>query len=148
MRVLHTTTFNLSRQLILGNKEKSPGLRPLLQPRIMEKSDGSLPTYEESIGQGSNPDPKLPRGQQIIDDITISRSQNISYVAGKHVIPEVERRAREGQAKTVIVLLPSDIVPQDEESSSYGKYAWRRWLCLQEALTIQKGLNKAPRSSS
>lgn len=85
----------------------------------MEKVDNALPTYEESISPSND---RTATGQRILDDITISRSQNISMVASQYIIPEVKQRAREGLADTTIVLLPSDVIHPVQEKSGFCKF--------------------------
>ncbi|KAF2650934.1 hypothetical protein K491DRAFT_696837 [Lophiostoma macrostomum CBS 122681] len=94
------------------------------------EKNGGLPTYEDSIHSGPSQTPHLERlqpnrahspsrGQQILDRLTIVRSQQIREVIENHVIPTVERQASYGIAQTTIAIIPSDVplqAPEPEKS--------------------------------
>jgi hypothetical protein len=94
----------------------------------MEKTGEIIPpSYEESTRQpceaGSSS--KATRGQQIIDQLTVVRSQHVLSVVEQHVVPIVEQQARYGMSKTVLILLPSDIVLPGEEVEKSGIHQLR-----------------------
>lgn len=61
------------------------------------------------------------RGQQILDQLTLTRTHHIRSVINTHIIPLVEKRASYGIAKTTIAILPSDIpLPAAREKSEFS----------------------------
>ncbi|KAF1361865.1 hypothetical protein EJ07DRAFT_109630 [Lizonia empirigonia] len=61
------------------------------------------------------------RGQQILDQITITRAHHIQSVIDTQIIPLVEQRASYGIAQTTIAMLPSDIpLPAVHEKSEFS----------------------------
>lgn len=73
----------------------------------------------------NNPPPyselNIPRGQNILDQLTLSRAQHIQSVIDTHILPLVEQQASYGIAHTVIALLPSDIpLPPLKEKSEFS----------------------------
>lgn len=65
--------------------------------------------------------PNAHRGQQILDQLTLTRAHHIQSVIDTHIIPLVEERASYGIAQTTIALLPSDIpLPAEREKSEFS----------------------------
>ena len=65
--------------------------------------------------------PNAHRGQQILDQLTITRAHHIQSVIDTHIIPLVEERASYGIAQTTIAMLPSDIpLPAVQEKSEFS----------------------------
>lgn len=65
--------------------------------------------------------PNAHRGQQIIDQLTLTRAHHIRSVIETHIIPLVEQRASYGIAQTTIAMLPSDIpLPAVQEKSEFS----------------------------
>ncbi|KAF1930265.1 uncharacterized protein M421DRAFT_3346 [Didymella exigua CBS 183.55] len=61
------------------------------------------------------------RGQQILDQLTLTRAHHIQLVIDTHIIPLVEERASYGIAQTTIAMLPSDIpLPAVQEKSEFS----------------------------
>jgi hypothetical protein len=88
-----------------------------------EKGD-FLPSYEDSVHSGASQTNRFEtfqpnRGQQLLDRLTIVRSQQIREVIDSHVIPAVEQQASYGIAQTTIAMIPSDVplpAPEAEKS--------------------------------
>ncbi|KAH7410224.1 hypothetical protein DE146DRAFT_342602 [Phaeosphaeria sp. MPI-PUGE-AT-0046c] len=80
------------------------------------------PSYTESTGQTraafrSN----TPRGQALLDQLTLTRSTHIQNMIDTHILPIVESQASFGIAQTTIAMLPSDIpLPAIEEKSEFS----------------------------
>lgn len=65
--------------------------------------------------------PNAHRGQQILDQLTLTRAHHIQSVIDTHIIPLVEERASYGIAQTTIAILPSDIpLPAEREKSEFS----------------------------
>ncbi|KAJ4312595.1 hypothetical protein N0V94_007367 [Neodidymelliopsis sp. IMI 364377] len=65
--------------------------------------------------------PSANRGQQILDQLTLTRAHHIQSVIDTHIIPLVEERASYGIAQTTIAMLPSDIpLPAVREKSEFS----------------------------
>lgn len=65
--------------------------------------------------------PNAHRGQQILDQLTLTRAHHIQSVIDTHIIPLVEERASYGIAQTTIAMLPSDIpLPAVQEKSEFS----------------------------
>ncbi|KAJ8108474.1 hypothetical protein OPT61_g8148 [Boeremia exigua] len=65
--------------------------------------------------------PNTHRGQQILDQLTLTRAHHIQTVIDTHIIPLVEERASYGIAQTIIAMLPSDIpLPAEQEKSEFS----------------------------
>lgn len=65
--------------------------------------------------------PNANRGQQILDQLTLTRAHHIQLVIDTHIIPLVEERASYGIAQTTIAVLPSDIpLPAVQEKSEFS----------------------------
>ncbi|CAO2654224.1 Nn.00g109570.m01.CDS01 [Neocucurbitaria sp. VM-36] len=61
------------------------------------------------------------RGQNILDQLTLTRAHHIQSVIDTHIIPLVEAQASYGIAQTTIAMLPSDIpLPVPEEKSEFS----------------------------
>lgn len=67
------------------------------------------------------PRPNVHRGQQILDQLTLTRTHHIQSIINTHIIPLVEERASYGIAQTTIAMLPSDIpLPAEQEKSEFS----------------------------
>ena len=65
--------------------------------------------------------PNTHRGQQILDQLTLTRAHHIQSVIDTHIIPLIEQRASYGIAQTIIAMLPSDIpLPAVREKSEFS----------------------------
>lgn len=65
--------------------------------------------------------PNTHRGQQILDQLTLTRTHHIQSIINLHIIPLVEERASYGIAQTTIAMLPSDIpLPAEREKSEFS----------------------------
>jgi hypothetical protein len=65
--------------------------------------------------------PNAHRGQQILDQLTLTRAHHIQSIIDTHIIPLVEERASYGIAQTTIAMLPSDIpLPAVQEKSEFS----------------------------
>ncbi|KAF2417521.1 hypothetical protein EJ08DRAFT_654499 [Tothia fuscella] len=73
------------------------------------KSDGFLPSYEESVTGDSTYTDSRPGGQRLLDQLIIVRAQHIRSVVDDQITPLIERRAKLGISKTIITLIPSNI---------------------------------------
>jgi hypothetical protein len=61
------------------------------------------------------------RGQNILDQLTLTRTTHIQSIINTHIIPVIEQQALYGIAKTTIAMLPSDIpLPAVEEKSEFS----------------------------
>lgn len=61
------------------------------------------------------------RGQNILDQLTLTRAHHIQSVIDTHILPLVETNAAYGIARTTIAMLPSDIpLPPLEEKSEFS----------------------------
>ncbi|KAF1848488.1 uncharacterized protein K460DRAFT_375365 [Cucurbitaria berberidis CBS 394.84] len=61
------------------------------------------------------------RGQNILDQLSLTRAHHIQSVIDTHIIPLVETQATYGIAQTTIAMLPSDIpLPTPEEKSEFS----------------------------
>ncbi|KAJ4375097.1 hypothetical protein N0V83_002180 [Neocucurbitaria cava] len=61
------------------------------------------------------------RGQNILDQLTLTRAHHIQTVIDTHIIPLVETQASYGIAQTTIAMLPSDIpLPVPEEKTEFS----------------------------
>ncbi|KAF1963449.1 hypothetical protein CC80DRAFT_486833 [Byssothecium circinans] len=89
------------------------------------EKDNFPPSYFESISQ-QTPSTSISatstlRGQNLLDQLTLVRAQNIRSVIEDHILPLVEQQAAHGIAQTIIALLPSDIpIPAPEEKSEFS----------------------------
>lgn len=88
----------------------------------MSKSENLLPSYEESINTklsyGST-DP-TPRGQQLLDRLTLVRAEHVRSVVNEHIWPALERQAVRGIAKSTVALMPADIVGSAQEENPFS----------------------------
>jgi hypothetical protein len=89
------------------------------------EKDNNPPSYSESISQQSTtpsiPGPSITRGQNLLDQLTLVRAQNIRSVIEDHILPRVEEQAAYGISRSIIALLPSDIpLPAAEEKSEFS----------------------------
>lgn len=76
------------------------------------EKDALPPTYTEI---------NTSRGQNILDQLTLTRAHHIQAVIDGYIIPLVEQQAAYGIAQTTIALLPSDIpLPPVEEKSEFS----------------------------
>ena len=81
------------------------------------EKDELPPSYTEVFDFSRS---KAPRGQQILDQLTLTRTHHIQSIINTHIIPLVEERASYGIAKTTIAMLPSDIpLPAAREKSEF-----------------------------
>ncbi|OCL04773.1 hypothetical protein AOQ84DRAFT_110374 [Glonium stellatum] len=84
--------------------------------------DTLLPSYEESIGNivpEQDFPVETPKGQKILDQLTVTRTQQILSVIEESIYPRVEHQAVCGIAKTTVALIPSDaMVSQGEDTKS------------------------------
>ncbi|OAL01358.1 hypothetical protein IQ06DRAFT_293450 [Phaeosphaeriaceae sp. SRC1lsM3a] len=80
------------------------------------------PSYTESTGQTHAPfRSNTPRGQALLDQLTLTRSTHIQSMIDTHILPIVESQASFGIAQTTIAMLPSDIpLPAIEEKSEFS----------------------------
>lgn len=87
-----------------------------------DTKDSLPPSYIESTGQSHAPfRSNTPRGQALLDQLTLTRSTHIQNMIDAHILPIVESQASFGIAQTTIALLPSDIpLPAVEEKSEFS----------------------------
>lgn len=80
------------------------------------------PSYSESQGLSLSSRTTSPnRGQQILDQLTLTRATHIQSIVNDHIIPIIEQQASFGIAQTTIAMLPSDIpLPAIEEKSEFS----------------------------
>ncbi|KAF3010573.1 hypothetical protein E8E13_000802 [Curvularia kusanoi] len=65
--------------------------------------------------------PETHRGQQILDQLTLTRTHHIQSVINTHIIPFVEERASYGIAQTTVAMVPSDIpLPAERGKSEFA----------------------------
>lgn len=82
------------------------------------EKDELPPSYTEVSGFSRS---NAHRGQQILDQLTLTRTHHIQSVINTHIIPLVEKRASYGISKTTIAMLPSDIpLPAAREKSEFS----------------------------
>ena len=74
-----------------------------------EKYD--LPSYEESTASSSFVD-RAPRGQQILEQLALTRTKHLRSIVDDRVCPLIEQRAERGLSHTIIALIPPDSLPQ------------------------------------
>jgi hypothetical protein len=87
-----------------------------------EDKDTLPPSYTESTGQTHAPfRSNLPRGQALLDQLTLTRTTHIQSIINTHILPLVETQASFGIAQTTIAMLPSDIpLPAIAEKSEFS----------------------------
>lgn len=87
-----------------------------------DAKDALPPSYNESTGQSNAPfRSNTPRGQALLDQLTLTRSTHIQNMIDTHILPIVESQASFGIAQTTIAMLPSDIpLPAIEEKSEFS----------------------------
>jgi hypothetical protein len=87
-----------------------------------DPKDPLPPSYTESTGQSHAPfRSDTPRGQALLDQLTLTRNTHIQNMIDTHILPIVESQASFGIAQTTIALLPSDIpLPAIEEKSEFS----------------------------
>jgi hypothetical protein len=82
------------------------------------EKDALPPSYAESA---NTPFPDTPRGQALLDNLTLTRTTHIASIISTHILPVVESQASYGIASTTLALIPSDIplpvVPEKSEFS-------------------------------
>jgi len=75
----------------------------------------SLPSYEESVTGNQFQDQRLD-GQRIVDSFNIVRAQHIHATVNTHIYPLIKRRAECGLSKTVLTLIPLNLIGVDESA--------------------------------
>jgi hypothetical protein len=87
-----------------------------------EEKDTLPPSYSESTSQTHAPfRSNTPRGQALLDQLTLTRTTHIQSIINTHILPLVETQASFGIAQTTIAMLPSDIpLPPIEEKSEFS----------------------------
>jgi hypothetical protein len=90
--------------------------------------DDLLPSYTESANH-AQPSlhlqfqtlPSTPRGQSLLDQLTLTRTTHIQSVINAQILPLIEEQASFGISQTTIALLPSDIsLPPIEEKFEFS----------------------------
>jgi hypothetical protein len=90
------------------------------------EKDSLPPSYYESTNHRQPPLhtsslPPTPRGQALLDQLTLTRTTHIQSVITTHILPLLEAQASFGIAQTTIAMLPSDIpLPAIEEKSEFS----------------------------
>ncbi|QDS77981.1 hypothetical protein FKW77_002048 [Venturia effusa] len=76
----------------------------------------SLPSYEESITfQDHRPD-----GQRILDSLSTVRARHIGSTINTHIYPLIENRAERGLSRTVLALIPSNVMAVEDSAVKSG----------------------------
>jgi hypothetical protein len=82
------------------------------------EKDALPPSYAESA---NTPFPDTPRGQALLDNLTLTRTTHIASIISTHILPVVETQASYGIASTTLALIPSDIpLPAVPEKSEFS----------------------------
>jgi hypothetical protein len=90
------------------------------------EKDALPPSYSESTDHAQPPLRtstllQTPRGQALLDQLTLTRTTHIQSIITTHILPLVETQASFGIAQTTIAMLPSDIpLPPIEEKSEFS----------------------------
>lgn len=79
----------------------------------------TLPSYEESL-IGNTIQDRRPDGQRILDSLTTVRAQHIRSTVNTHIYPLIERRAERGLSRTVLALIPSNVMAVDANAVASG----------------------------
>lgn len=88
--------------------------------------DALPPSYSESANHAqpslcSSNLPQTSRGQALLDQLTLTRTNHIQSIITTHILPLIETQASFGIAQTTIAMLPSDIpLPAIEEKSEFS----------------------------
>jgi hypothetical protein len=83
------------------------------------EKDALPPPYSQSTH--SLPTASSNRGQNLLDQLTLVRTQHLRSTINKHILPIVDEQATYGIAKTIIALVPSDVsIPAPEEKSEFS----------------------------
>jgi hypothetical protein len=82
------------------------------------EKDALPPSYIESTNAAF---PDTPRGQALLDNLTLTRTTTIASVISTQILPVIEQQASYGIASTTLALLPSDIpLPAVPEKSEFS----------------------------
>jgi hypothetical protein len=91
------------------------------------EKEPSLPSYEDSVAGSSTGTSQInrvqapPRGQQLLDQLTLVRAEHIRSVIDDHIFPLVEKQALYGISRTLIAMIPSDVpIPAPAEKSEFS----------------------------
>jgi len=113
---------NISVTLPPAIRSRSLTITPHHNPSMATREkDAFPPSYTDSLHPLPTASSSVPRGQSILDQLTLVRAQHIRTIITDYILPHITQQAALGLSQSIIALLPSDIpLPAPEEKSEFS----------------------------